>query len=83
MEVLDANFDIPEPFKGLGHLLGGRVEIRCAVLLRHDEEKKHSRVLSFIASNGMHPTFMPGIVKTAGGEGFMIVVRLRISVAQS
>jgi hypothetical protein len=80
-ELLDEKIDSCELFKGLGHALDGRLEIHPAVVLRHMDEKKHSRWLLSNASYGMHPTFSPGMTKTGGGEGSIIVKMGRICAA--
>jgi len=72
VEVFGKKFNKFELFNGLGQSLAGRLEIHLAVLLRHVAEKKHSRLLLINATNGMHPTFIPGMTKTGGGYGSII-----------
>ena len=72
MVLFNENFVNFELSNGLGQSEGGRFESHLAVLLRHVDEKKHSSVLLLRASYGIQPTFIPGMTKRAGGEGFII-----------
>lgn len=72
MDVFGKKLINLELLSGLGHADGGRVDIQLAVVFRHSDEKKHSRVLFIMASYGIQPTLIPGITNIGGGIGSII-----------